>query len=350
MLEGFAARNGQRIARLLRGQPGDVVPIYIAFDSTFCQEFAGITAEKYFSDPDAMLSAQLAVHGRFHGLPHLSPSFFPCLEASALGCEVSWAHSPLPGVRIKRRVRDMFDARRLRVPDPSRDGLMPRALSFLDHFHEKLAGRKDVTINLYDGMGPFDLACLLRETSDVFLDVHQNPRLLHRVLEVATQTCIKWIETVESRFGKQDFVLTSSDYGAFLSPEAFDEFVAPYARAVYDAFPRRIKVFHGDGAFSQRHLPSLARLGTDVFLLFSPKLDIRLVRKALPGVCLVGNIDPFLFMKGIKSNTADIKARALAIAAEADRSGLIIAPGGWLGAGTRTENVDVLIEAGLELE
>ncbi|MBI2907515.1 MAG: hypothetical protein HYX92_07680 [Chloroflexi bacterium] len=334
------------MAAALKGEPRHGIPVFIAFDCAFFQEYCGLNARQYFSDPETMLDAQLKVRGRFYGLPHLSPSFFPGLQASALGCDVSWPKDAAGGIQVKPIVRDLEDTRRLRLPDPFRDGLMPTALSFAERFLQHVRGQDDIIVDLQDGMGPFDLACLLRGSEKAFTDIREHPRLLHRLLDTATQTCIKWVETLEARFGRAEAVISSSDYGAFLGPEQFEEFVLPYTRAFYDAFPGRMRVFHSDGDFSLRTAGCLKKLGMDVFLLFSSRLDIPLLRQALgEKVCLVGNLDPLLFVRGA-ADVVKNRTEALILSAVA-QGPFVLSAGGWLSAGTRSENVDALIEAAL---
>lgn len=99
-----------------------------------------------------------------------------------------------------------------------------------------------------DLQGPMDI-CEVLWGSDLFLDIMDEPQLVHQLLEIITQTYIdfmdKWQELVP--FNRNDIevhwslmhqghIMLRDDSAMNFSPEMFDEFIRPYDQKLLDEF------------------------------------------------------------------------------------------------------------------
>jgi uroporphyrinogen-III decarboxylase len=182
-----------------------------------------------------------------------------------------------------------------------------------------------------------------------FLASKTNPGLLHSLLRIITDCCIEWINWRIRHFGGPMPVLDlGDDYAAYFSPDAFDEFVLPYTGAIMNAFPDAYNMWHSDGDFTPHNLHKVNDLNIDMFNAFTPNLDIGYVRQVLePRIALAGNVHPIKTM--VFGRPPDVLREARRCIELAGKRGpFVLCPGGGVGAGTRLENVDALIQASLE--
>ncbi len=197
-------------------------------------------------------------------------------------------------------------------------------------------------------MGPADIAALLMGPTEFFIATKTDARMVHKLMAIIVDTCLVWIDWRIRRFGGPMPVLDlGDDYAAYFGPDQFDEFIVRHTGAIIRAFPQAYIMFHSDGDFNYHNLAKVADLGIDMFNAFSPRLDIRRVRELLgPTVDLAGNVDPIRVM--VNGAPADVLREARRCIEAAGRRGhFVLCPGGGVGAGTKLENVDALVEASL---
>ena len=343
----FAGKNAELYQKVVSRQlfQQDKVPVFLDLDATFTQSFVGVSQEQYYHDFALMLDSQWQVHHRFHHLVGLNPDFAPAVVPASLGCEVLFMDSPVGVPQVKPFVRDIKDLGKIKIPQPERCELMAKTIKGICYFREKIGEELDglsIPRNLRT-LGPFDVAALMRGVTDFFMDLHQNKPLVRGLLEITTETCIKWLETLEKLFGPFPQVRVGEDYAAFVSPQIFQEFVLPYTGKIFSHFRDKSSCFHSDGLFSYATLELVKRLNIDEFLGFSPELDIAKVREILGSqICLNGNVDPIGVMTYGSLEKVETAARDC-IQKAGENGCFVLGPGGGLCAGVRPENIDSLV-------
>jgi len=344
----FYIENEKRYRQAVKGKEPDKISVYIWPSPVFFQWYTGTPAAEYYGDWRKMLRAQLETRERFYNLPFIKPGF-SFEEVSALGCSISLPDSKYATYRVEPCIKSSYDAKRLKVPKPLKDGLMPKTIEYLDRFRDSVG--EDVEISITGGcMGPFDNASLLMGVENLYISLYDNPKMVHNILEIVTDTCIKWLKFKEERLcSKEEKVLIGEDYAAYLPPDMFSEFVVPYNTRIFKAFPDSIKRWHSDGDFHYDTLSRVSELGLDDFVGFSPKLDISKVRKIVgPEICLSGNVDPINSLTF--GNTEKVKEDSEKCIRQAKNNNrFVLAAGGGLGADINPENIDAMIKVALSL-
>lgn len=348
----FAKKNAELYQKTIRGQftDQDKISVFIAVDGTFTQSFTEVSHKQYYGDFAVMLDSQLRVHHRFHNLVGLNPDFSPAVVPASLGCEVFFMGLPVGVPQVRPFVKSIKDLTKIKIPQPEKWGLMARTIEGIYYFREKIGDEIDgllIPRNLRT-LGPFDVAALMRGATDFLMDLHQNKPLIRGLLGITTETCIRWLETLEKLFGPFPQVRIGEDYAGFISPETFNEFVLPYSGKIFSHFKNKLTCFHSDGLFSYTTLKLVKNLNIDEFLGFSPQLNIAKVRQILgPDICLNGNVDPIGIMTYGSPKEVEIAARDCI--QKAGKNGrFVLGPGGGLGAGVRPENIDSLIMSSIK--
>jgi len=116
--------------------------------------------------------------------------------------------------------------------------------------------------------GPITTAKLLRGEG-FFLDLYDDPARAHHLLDVVTESIIRFSREVRERNGDplDGGIGICDDFAGLISPRMWPEFVVPYYRRIYEAFaaPEGGADTAGRGHHSEllrrEHLPFLVELG-----------------------------------------------------------------------------------------
>jgi uroporphyrinogen decarboxylase len=196
----------------------------------------------------------------------------------------SEAYHPLEGP-----IRSEADLAHYVPPDPEDESL----LTGLRQAVARFKGRRFIAFHNAPDFMP---AALLRGLPQFLVDLHDNPRLAHRLLGIINDfACVLSRRAIEAG---ADAVVLAGDWafnsGPFISPRTFAEFV-------YPCFKRCIDVCHAAGGYAIKHsdgnlwpiLDLIAGSGIDALNPLEPEADMDLARvKARYGqrLCLMGNI------------------------------------------------------------
>ncbi len=344
----FAERNEDAFAAVLRGEKPEIVPVNLMLDSVLHMEIADITADEYLLDYELQWQAQAKTYHRFGGAVAIMPFYYPVIEASALArVEPYWGKRSAP--MIHPCILSEADVDRLRPPKMGVDGLMGHVVKCTEYFLKRSEETGIPVAVDYGSMGPMDIAALMMGPTEFFIATQTNPQLVHRLLSIIVDVCIEWINWRIQYFGGPMEVLdTGDDYSAYFSPDDYDEFVVRHTGAIMRAFPEAYNMFHSDGDYTYKNVHKVKGLNIDMFNAFTPRLDIARVREILgPDVDLAGNVHPIDVMT---FGTPDdvLRESKRCIEAAGKNGHFVLAPGGGVGAGTRLENVDALIQASIQ--
>jgi uroporphyrinogen-III decarboxylase len=209
--------------------------------------------DDYFTDPACMLEFQLAKiechQARFQDdyIPVLFPWYGTVVVPSAIGSRVLFQSGMDPAVegRVLERPEDI---RKLRPPDPSTDGLMPRVLETIRYFRQ----HSDLPVMFTDAQGPLNIALTLCGVENFFVWVYEHPALAHELMDFSTDVLINWIRAQKQFAGQpagsgafphsillpEGFggVCISDDDCGLMSAPMYREFVVPYNSRVFRAF------------------------------------------------------------------------------------------------------------------
>jgi methanogenic corrinoid protein MtbC1 len=337
----------ERVRTTVSLREPDQVPVGLLALAPVLQEFSGIPPDEYFANPRSMLRAQVAFYRRFSQavpIAGIRPDYGPSVMASGFGFKLVWLAS---GPRVDPTSKRIEE---IRVADPYRDGLLPQVLEeqryFLEHTDEDL---KEAHGNLLWGsmaLGPLQSIAELIGYNQMFARIREDPRWMHEMCEIQTQSAIALVRALEGVFLAEGitpgrFFLADETVG-LVSEEHLREFFLPYVQRIYAASRAEVKCFHADEDVT--HIPSvLLEMGANLYNFnFSP--ISRLKRLIGHRMCLEGNIDSVRVLAEGTIQEIEEAVRQAILKAGAG-GGYILSTGGGVSTGTPPEHIDALIAA-----
>lgn len=261
------ARSDARTAQVFAFEPlpRPVASVSDAVYFLFGRAPETIPAE-YFNDPAVMTATQerwylehlQRVDDDF--VPYLMPWFGTVVAASAFGCRVSFPPGQDPAVDpTYYPVQSPEDIRRLRVPDPHRDGLMPRVLEFQRYMRES----SHLPVGITDFQGPLTTANQLMGYDKLIYLMYDDPPAMHQLMSTITDGLIAWVQAQKETIGEaRDACI--GDQGVYIGPNAgvwfsdddavlidaelYREFVVPYNSRILTAFGGGIVHYCGNAS------------------------------------------------------------------------------------------------------
>ena len=210
--------------------------------------------DAYYLSPQVMTQCQerkcyeqmCAVEDDF--VPYLMPWLGTIVVASAFGCQIEFYPKLDPAANPRwYPVKDRADVRRLELPDPERDGLMPRVLQFQRYMRDS----SFLPVGITDFQGPLTTANQLMGYDRLIYLMQDDPTALHELMDKITTTLIGWVKRQKREIGepltecisdqqiytgKHAGVWFSDDDCVLMSPASYREFVVPYNSRILGEF------------------------------------------------------------------------------------------------------------------
>ena len=244
----------EKIEQAYRHKAVKELPVII-MDANFavCGQPEGEIPYDYFTNINTMFNYQIKKIEKHleqiedDYIPLLFPWYGTGVVPSALGCEIIFQQGmdPAVGSKIINRPEDV---KKLRMPDPYKDGLMPQVLKTIDYMHEN----SDLPVSFTDCQGPLNIAISLCGVETLFIWMYDFPELVHEIMDFSTEVLIQWIKVQKKHAGQKldsgafphamvlpegfGGVWIADDDCTVLSPRLYEEFVVPYNSRVFKAF------------------------------------------------------------------------------------------------------------------
>ena len=249
-----SAASYARIEDVYCHRDKSVVPFQVADVNYWLSgETPALVPDDYFTDCATMLRYQLAKIERHMAtydddyIPFLFPWYGTGVLPSALGAKILFQPKMDPAVD-GIVVSTPEQVRRLTLPDPERDGLMPRVLETIRYFRE----HSDLPISFTDPQGPFTTALTLAGPERLFVWLYEEPRAVHELMEFCTEAFIRWIKVQKQAIGEErgrccfpHGIILPEQFGKVwlcdddcvaISAAQYREFVVPYNARVFREF------------------------------------------------------------------------------------------------------------------
>lgn len=181
-------------------------------------------------------------------VPYFMPWFGTAVMASAFGSQIEFLPRQDPAVNPRYYpVQTVEDIRNLRLPDPEKDGLMPKVLDFL----RAMKQHSFLPVGITDFQGPLTTANQLMGYDKLIYLMHDAPRAAHELMDKITEALIHWVkwqkqeigERLDECFSDQQIyvgrhagVWFSDDDAVLMSPRTYREFVVPYNSRILKTF------------------------------------------------------------------------------------------------------------------
>ena len=350
----FLKENVNRYKKLARGEKPDCAPFRLWLDNMFACNYTGCPPHEYARDWETMFEVQKKVNDRFYDLRDYS------VDAGAMDiyyCEDRF-RADQPQARPGRWLeRDLDDFDRYFRPKCNFDEMdsVKRLAEGIVYFNSRLPKHKQVS-HYFGVPGLMDLFSMFRGTTDFFTDLYDYPDKVERIFSLLCERSLEWLEYVDQRWGGPkehnnlfDKIDIGEDYCAYMPPDMFDRFVKPYTGRIFEKYKGKVVCsLHTDGDILPRGIHKLGELGIDELMGFSPNVDIKLFREALPDVILGGNIAPISVM--IHGTPDDVKKAARYCFETAGKNGkFVLCTGGAISMDAKEENVDAFLESVYEI-
>lgn len=226
------------------------------------------TFEDFFKNPQAQIECQLAYQKwvRYNlicdqemGPPRngwqINIDFQNSYEAGWFGCPLRYFGNHVPDT-VEILKEDKNKLYELKEPDPLSGNLLGRAMEFFEYMQDKcpkmefegLPVKPPVTIPGEGTDGPFDVAYKLRGAAEVCIDIYEDPKYFHELMNFVTENTIhrmkairrwRWSRFPESpdkdRFKVKDWGF-ADDAIALISVEQYQEHVFPYHQKLVEEF------------------------------------------------------------------------------------------------------------------
>ncbi len=202
----------------------DRIP-WVPFVGCHAASLIGVDCETFFKDADLIVKGVKKAFDLYDpdGLPAL---FDLQIEAEAMGCGLTYAKENPPAVstHILEQGKTLAD---LKVPT-EKDGRFPLALDATRRIVKEL-GDKIAVYGLITG--PFTLALHLKGT-EIFYDMLDEPEEVEKLMEFCKEVCLNTARMYME--AGCDIIALVDPMTSQISPDNFEEFVAPYVTPVFE--------------------------------------------------------------------------------------------------------------------
>lgn len=320
------------------------IPIGFIIDSPWLPGFFNISTLDYFTDISKWVEVNMDVINEYPDIifiPGFWVEYGMAVEPSGYGCLINFFENKTP--TVQHIASNCKDASLLKIPDPTKDGLMPFALSIYKNIEKKVNDRGH-KVKIVAARGPLTLASHLISVTNFLTDIKIDPENAHKLLKKTTQTVKNWLEAQANVLQEVEGILVLDDIVGFLSKEDYLEFAHPYLKEIFTSFQNNIiKIYHND-ANNSVYYDCLEELGVNIFN-FTHLINIEKAKKLVgEKVCLMGNIPPLdTLVNGTEEQV--IKDVTDCLNNYPDNRGLLLSAGGGASPGTKKENIVALVNA-----
>lgn len=260
----------------------------------------------------------------------------------AMGTKVEFPENNTPFINGPA-IKNYDEIEKLRPIDPYKDGRISYFLEALKETNEKIGDKVNVGSSVG---GPFTTAAFLKGTESFLKDLTKNPEMVHRLLEISTQSVINYIDAV-CDLGLSVSIAEPIASCTMISNKRFREFAKPYLKKCMD------KIIERRGSGTTLHICGKSKK------IWSDMVDIGIGNLSLDNaedigelknefgykVCLIGNVDPVnTIMLGDREDIY-IAARECIRKAYDSPKGYILSTGCDVPIGTDPDKILALMDA-----
>ena len=233
--------------------------------------------DDYYTNPASMLAYQAQGY-RTHlqrvqddYIPYFMPWFGTGVLASGFGARIRVPDDPADDPAVAEPcIKSPADVVHLKLPDPNKDGWMPRVLDTIDY----VVANGDFPVGLTDMQGPLDTIGLMCGQAQLYRWMYSEPKMVHDLFEIVTDAFIDWVkiqkehigEPFESSNGLQGAyspgcgVWESDDDLVLIGSELYHEFVMPRVSRIFETFGGGSVHFCGNGGQNIDNLKQIRSL------------------------------------------------------------------------------------------
>jgi len=334
----------------------DHVPASPFITGHFILWFAGFPEDRAFEywgrDYEKKIYAQLKTIKAFEAFPDVMiwpgvwADFGPAVETSALGCNIIFPDrsSPFPIPAVKK----VEDIDHLRVPDPRKDGLMPLALEAYRYMAKKVPRHLRERYGYgqwVHALGPSDISGLCMGYDRFLIGIYRYPDSIKRLMKVAAETTLLWIEAQRDAIGSDLLTYISGDTDCFLNPDHFTNFSYPHISDTCKKLKREgnVVLYHNDGDTTHL-LDRLKDVGANMFNYGQEMSTATVKKKVGEKMALVGGLNSIgVLLNGEPEEVEEHSKKA--IFEGGINGGFVLSNEGGMASHTPWENILAMINS-----
>lgn len=330
----------ERMSAFVKGEEIDRIPCIPLMGETQTP-LIGKKLSNYYHSPELMAEVEIACFKMFgHDGVGVGPGLHAIPEA--MGTKLKFPEKGLPFV-CEPVLKDYADLDKLSPADPHRDGRLPLFLKALEIINKEIGDQ----VNVGSGVGgPFTAAAGLRGTENFLRDLQKNPEMAHRLLELATESALRYIDAV-CDLGLTPSIAEPTATGTIISARQFREFAVPYLKKYVERIVERcgkgpsLHICGNSKSIWQGMVDTGAPL-----LSLDNQVDLAEAKEAVGDkVCLMGNVRPIeTVMRGTREQIL-AEAKECLRKAYDNPKGFILSTGCQIPVGTPPENIIALMDA-----
>lgn len=239
-------------------------------------------------------------------------------------------------------LKDFKDIVKLSPIDPYKDGRISLFLEALKVTNDKIG--EEVFVGSSVG-GPFTTAAFLRGPENFLKDLSRNPEVIHKLLEITTQSVIRYIDAV-CDLGLSPGIAEPMASCSMISSKSFKEFAKPYLKRCMN------RIIERRGSGTTLHIcgktkniwADMVDIGIGNLSLDNIE-DIGQLREQFGSeICLIGNVDPVeTIMQGTIEEIYEA-GRQCIIKAYDSPKGFILSSGCDIPIGTHPDKIKALMD------
>jgi uroporphyrinogen decarboxylase len=330
--------------RAVRREKLDEIPMALIVDSPWIPGYLDIKHMDYYLDPEVWFDANLKVYEEFPEIifvPGWWMEYGMAAEPSILGAKIKfWQDNTPSEYHTLYRLEDIDNFPEYEV---DADAFAAMTLHRIRMQRQRILDTGHI-LPMVTARGPLCTAGFVRGTTHFMIDLVEDPKGAHRLIDLCTRVVIDWLKAQQDAMGDGvEGIFILDDIVGFINEEHYQEFAHPYLKRICDAFPQDwVKLYHNDAEVDAclDHLPDA---GFNV-LNWGKQKDIREVKRRVGDrMVLMGNVNPLEI--AVRGDEDEVREATLDVLEGAEGEGIILSVGGGTSPGMPRQNIRAMLDA-----
>jgi uroporphyrinogen decarboxylase len=330
--------------RAVRREKLDEIPMALIVDSPWIPGYLGIKHMDYYLDPEVWFDANLKIYEEFPEIifvPGWWMEYGMAAEPSILGAKIKfWQDNTPSEYHTLYRLEDIDNFPEYEV---DADAFAAMTLHRIRMQRQRILDAGHI-LPMVTARGPLCTAGFVRGTTHFMIDLVEDPKGAHRLIDLCTRVVIDWLKAQQDAMGDGvEGIFVLDDIVGFINEEHYKEFAHPYLQRICDAFPKDwVKLYHNDAEVDAclDHLPDA---GFNV-LNWGKQKDIREVKRRVGDrMVLMGNVNPLEI--AVRGDEDEVREATLDVLEGAEGEGVILSVGGGTSPGMPRQNIRAMLDA-----
>ena len=324
--------------RAARMEKMDKIPFALIVDSPWIPGYYGIKHMDYFLDPELWFQTNKKLHEEFPDIifvPSWWMEYGMAAEPSALGAKIKFWQDNTPSEY--HTLYHIEDIEKFPEYEVEADAFMGMTLHRIRMQKQRIFDLGQ-TLPFVTSRGPLCTAGFVRGTTEFMIDIAENGKWAHKLIDLTTNLTIDWLKAQHRAIGDcVEGIFILDDIVGFINEEHYLEFAHPYLKRICDAFPKDwVKLYHNDASIEAclEHLPdagfNVLNWGKQTTLL-----DVK--DRIGDRMCLMGNVNPLEI--AVRGDEEEVYDATLELLEDSEGEGIILSVGGGTSPGMPKRNI-----------